>query len=123
MLQAIYKIWDNLPKLDSKQYQSAIYYTDDAQQKVAKEVTNKLKEIFKQKGKEVYTQILASTHFYDAEKYHQDYHHKNPKRYCYYRTGCGRDVTVNNVWKGVDWKYSSVVPFDVPSSYAACLTR
>ena len=106
-----------------KQYQSAIYYTDDAQQKTANEVTDKLKEEFKQKGKEVYTQILPSTHFYDAEKYHQKYHHKNPKRYCYYRTGCNRDVTINNVWKDVDWKYSSVVPFDIPSSYAACLSR
>jgi peptide-methionine (S)-S-oxide reductase len=106
-----------------KQYQSAIYYVDENQQKIAKEITNKLKKSFKQKGKIVYTQILPSTHFYDAEKYHQKYHHKNPKRYCYYRTGCNRDATVNKVWKDVKWKYSNIVPFDIPSSYAACLTR
>ena len=106
-----------------KQYQSAIYYMDDVQQKIAKEVTDNLKQVFKHKGKEVYTQILPSTHFYDAEKYHQKYHDKNPIRYCYYRTGCRRDVTVNNIWKGVNWRYGSVVPFDIPSSYIACLSR
>ena len=106
-----------------KQYQSAIYYADKQQKKIATKVTNKLKKIFKQEGKTVYTEISPSTHFYGAEKYHQKYHHKNPKRYCYYRTGCARDVTVNKVWKDIDWKYSNIVPFDIPSSYAACLTR
>ena len=51
------------------------------------------------------------------------YHYKNPKRYCYYRTGCGRDVTVNKVWQNIDLKYSNVVPFNIASSYAECLTR
>lgn len=106
-----------------KQYQSAIYYTNESQQKIAEEVTSKLKEVFKKVDKLVYTQILPSTKFYDAEKYHQNYHHKNPKRYCYYRTGCGRDVKINKVWQDIDWQYNKVVPFNIPSSYAACLSR
>ncbi|AIT09561.1 peptide methionine sulfoxide reductase [Candidatus Francisella endociliophora] len=106
-----------------KQYQSAIYYTNDKQKQVAEDVTKKLKEEFKNHNQQVYTQILPSTEFYKAEKYHQNYHHKNPKRYCYYRTGCGRDATVNKVWKDIDWKYSNVVPFDIPSSYIECLNR
>nr|AAV29802.1 NT02FT0253 [synthetic construct] len=106
-----------------KQYQSAIYYNNDKQKHVAEEVTKKLKEEFKKHNQSVYTQILPSTHFYKAESYHQDYHHKNPKRYCYYRTGCGRDLTINKVWQNIDWKYSNVVPFDIPSSYAECLIR
>ena len=32
-----------------KQYQSAIYYVDENQQKIVKEITNKLKKSFKQK--------------------------------------------------------------------------
>ena len=32
-------------------------------------------------------------------------------------------IYINKVWKDVDWKYSKAVPFDIPSSYAACLTR
>ncbi|ABI83614.1 peptide-methionine (S)-S-oxide reductase MsrA [Francisella tularensis] len=106
-----------------KQYQSAIYYNNDKQKQVAEEVTKKLKEEFKKHNQSVYTQILPSTHFYKAESYHQDYHHKNPKRYCYYRTGCGRDLTINKVWQNIDCKYSNVVPFDIPSSYAECLIR
>ena len=106
-----------------KQYQSAIYYMNQNQKDIAEKVTTNLKNTFKKHDKKVYTQILASTHFYNAEKYHQDYHHKNPKRYCYYRTGCARDETINKIWQGVDWKYSNVVPFDIPSSYAACLTK
>ena len=85
-------------------------------------IGKKLKKEFKKCNQPVYTQILPSTHFYKAESYHQDYHHKNPKRY-YYCTGCGRDVTVNKVWQNIDWKYSNVVPFDIPSSYAECLTK
>jgi peptide-methionine (S)-S-oxide reductase len=106
-----------------KQYQSAIYYINQYQKNIAEKVTTNLKNTFKKHNKNIYTQILPSTYFYDAEKYHQDYHHKNPKRYCYYRTGCGRDVTINNVWQGLDWKYSDIVPFNIPSSYAACLSR
>jgi len=33
-----------------------------------------------------------------AEGYHQDYYLKNPIRYKYYRTSCGRDARVNEVW-------------------------
>ena len=106
-----------------EQCQSAIYYTNDKQKQIVDDVTNKLKEEFKDHNQKVYTKILPSTEFYKAEKYHQKYHDKNPKRYCYYRTACSRDVTVNKVWKNIDWNYSNVVPFDIPSSYAACLTR
>ena len=106
-----------------EQYQSAIYYTSDSQKQIAENVTQDLSQVFSIHNEKVYTDITASTHFYPAEAYHQDYHHKNPKRYCYYRTGCGRDATINKVWDGVEWNYSNVVPFDVPGSYAACLNR
>ena len=105
------------------QYKSAIYYTTDEQKQIATNTIAKLKETFAEHNEKVYTSIIASTHFYPAESYHQNYHHKNPKRYCYYRTGCKRDNTINNVWNDVNWSYSNVVPFDVPSSYAACLNR
>ncbi|ASG68952.1 hypothetical protein CDV26_11690 [Francisella halioticida] len=106
-----------------KQYKSTIYYMNENQKTIADDVTKKLKKIFSKNNKKVYTQILSTTKFYEAEKYHQNYHYKNPKRYCYYRTGCGRDETINKVWKNIDWKYSNVVPFNIASSYAECLTR
>ncbi len=49
-------------------------------------------------GKNVVTPILDRTAFWKAEDYHQDYAKKNPIRYKYYRTSCGRDARVKKVW-------------------------
>lgn len=49
-------------------------------------------------GKKIATDIVPATKFWPAEDYHQDYHTKNPIRYTYYRTGCGRDRTVDKLW-------------------------
>jgi peptide-methionine (S)-S-oxide reductase len=38
--------------------------------------------------------------FYPAEDYHQDYYKKNPVRYQYYRSGCGRDARLKQLWGG-----------------------
>ncbi|MEE9273595.1 MAG: peptide-methionine (S)-S-oxide reductase MsrA [Robiginitomaculum sp.] len=47
---------------------------------------------------DVVTPILEAQPFYRAEKYHQDYYKKNPVRYKYYRTRCGRDKRVKKIW-------------------------
>ena len=40
----------------------------------------------------------AGRPFYVAEEYHQDYYTKNPIRYKVYRTGCGRDQRLEQLW-------------------------
>lgn len=49
-------------------------------------------------GQTIAVKVLAAKTFWDAEGYHQDYYIKNPIRYNYYRTGCGRDARLKAVW-------------------------
>ena len=51
-------------------------------------------------GQRIATPVLDRGAFWKAEDYHQDYAKKNPIRYKYYRTACGRDARVKKVWGG-----------------------
>ena len=46
----------------------------------------------------VETEIAPVGPFYVAEDYHQDYFRKNPIRYKFYRTSCGRDARLAQLW-------------------------
>ncbi len=46
----------------------------------------------------VVTEITQAGPFYAAEDYHQDYYKKNPVRYKYYRSGCGREERLKQLW-------------------------
>src|SRR5206468_759095 len=73
------------------QYRTAIFFQDDEQKRLAEASKAALAKNKPFKG-EIVTEIVAATKFYPAEDYHQDYYMKNPIRYKYYRTGCGRDA-------------------------------
>jgi peptide methionine sulfoxide reductase msrA/msrB len=77
------------------QYQSAIFYRDSVQQRLAAESKRHLGLRFQ---REIATQIRAAGVFYRAEEYHQHYAKKNPVRYGLYRTGCGRDRVLQQIW-------------------------
>jgi len=81
---------------NGSQYRSAIFYLDDAQRLAAE----KSKAALEKSGRlpRIYTEIAAAGPFYVAEEYHQDYYKKNKIRYNFYRTSCGRDARIKEVW-------------------------
>jgi len=79
------------------QYRSAIFYHDSGQRKQAEESKAALVSSGRF-SKLIVTEIRPATEFYQAEDYHQDYYIKNPIRYAYYRSSCGRDGRLEEVW-------------------------
>jgi len=62
------------------QYRSAIFYHDDAQKKTAEKVKARVQASGKWK-RDLTTEIVPATAFYDAEGYHQKYLKENPGGY------------------------------------------
>jgi peptide-methionine (S)-S-oxide reductase len=79
------------------QYRTAIFYHDDAQRRAA-EASKAAIEKSKPFKEPIVTQIQMAGTFYPAEDYHQDYYKKNPVRYQIYRSGCGRDARLKQLW-------------------------
>lgn len=99
--------WRNIDPMDATgqfcdhgdQYKSAIFYLDEMQKSVAETSKQKLESDKPFKGS-VVTDIKPAGTFYPAEEVHQDYSKKNPIRYRYYRSGCGRDRRLKELWGG-----------------------
>ncbi|HJT50675.1 MAG TPA: peptide-methionine (S)-S-oxide reductase MsrA [Nitrosospira sp.] len=79
------------------QYRSVIFYHNQEQKRQAEASRAKL-EASGRFAQPIVTEILPATEFYRAEEYHQDYYLKNPLRYSYYRSNCGRDARLAEVW-------------------------
>jgi peptide-methionine (S)-S-oxide reductase len=79
------------------QYRSAIFYHNETQRQLAMKSRNAL-EKNKPFREPVVTEITRATEFYPAEEYHQHYYKKNPIRYTYYRSRCGRDARLKELW-------------------------
>ena len=78
------------------QYRSAIFYHGDMQKLAAEASKTRLEK--SGRFPRIHTEVVPAGAFYPAEEYHQDYYRKNPIRYKYYRTGCGRDARVSEIW-------------------------
>lgn len=79
------------------QYRSAIHYHDEEQRRLAEASRDELQKSGRF-AQPITTQIVPATAFYAAEDYHQDYYRKNPIRYKFYRTNCGRDQRLEEIW-------------------------
>ena len=79
------------------QYRSAIFYHSPDQQTMALRSKAAL-EKNKPFAAPVVTEIVPAGEFFPAEEYHQHYYKKNPIRYTYYRSSCGRDRRLKELW-------------------------
>ena len=101
--QLLEVFWRNIDPLSAdgqfcdrgSQYRSAVYFHDAAQRAAAEASRAKVQQRFVEK---VVTEVTSASAFYPAEEYHQDYYKKNPVRYQTYRTGCGRDRRLRELW-------------------------
>ena len=79
------------------QYRTAIFVGSPEQRKAA-EASKAALEQSKPFKAAIVTPVVDAGEFWPAEDYHQDYYQKNPVRYSYYRTGCGRDARLKQLW-------------------------
>jgi peptide-methionine (S)-S-oxide reductase len=101
--QLLEVFWRNIDALTANaqfcdkgsQYRSGIFVHDETQRRLAEES----KAVVAQRlRKPIVTEIVTASTFWPAEDYHQDYYKKNPIRYKLYRTYCGRDKRLEEVW-------------------------
>jgi peptide-methionine (S)-S-oxide reductase len=78
-------------------YRTAIFVATPAQRKVAE--TEKA-QVARQLKLRIATAILPAGPFWPAEGYHQDYYKKHSWKYGFYRSRCGRDARLKQVWGG-----------------------
>ena len=79
------------------QYRTALFYGDEQE----KDIIGQSRSAVTEDGsldKPIVTDVLPKTAFYAAEEYHQNYYQKNSLRYRYYRTTCGRDGRLDDLW-------------------------
>ncbi len=78
-----------------EQYRTAIFVVNEEQRRLAEASRERIRE---ELGRPVVTEIVDAGPFWVAEDYHQDYYRTNPVRYRMYRTGCGRDARLRELW-------------------------
>lgn len=95
--------WHNVDPLDAggqfcdrgDQYRAAVFAHGAEQRRLAESTKAAFAGRF---DRPVVTEILPASAFTAAEDYHQDFWLKSPERYTQYRTGCGRDARLAELW-------------------------
>ena len=78
-------------------YRTVIFYYTDEQRRLAEASKAALAKTKPFKG-DIVTEVAKATAFYPADIKHQDFHLKNPTRYKFYKSGCGRDARLQQLW-------------------------
>ena len=79
-------------------YKPVIFTSSESQVKDARESQEEISLALNVPLDQLKVEILDSKTFWIAEKYHQDFAVKNPLKYKFYRSSCGRDNRLKKVW-------------------------
>jgi len=79
-----------------KSYRPVIFYQSENEKKIISKQLNKLEEKFKKK---IFVLQWKFEKFYKAEVHHQDYYEKNFINYLLYKSGCGRQERLREIWQ------------------------
>lgn len=79
------------------QYRPSVFYYGDEQKRLA-EASKARWDKDKPFKQTIVTPIVNATDFWPAEDYHQNYYLRNPLRYKYYVTSCGRYARLDELW-------------------------
>ncbi|MES3675667.1 peptide-methionine (S)-S-oxide reductase MsrA [Halomonas elongata] len=99
----LYVFWRNVdPFAENRQfcdegpsYRSALFPMDAEQRRLAEASREAVAERF---DRQVATEISDFEAFYPAETYHQNFYDKNPLRYRFYKSACGRSDRLEEIW-------------------------
>jgi peptide-methionine (S)-S-oxide reductase len=98
--------WRQIDPLDNEgqfcdkgpHYRSGIFVSNPEERVQAEQSKAELQKSARFSKQKIVTEVMDASVFYPAEEYHQKYYQKNPIRYKYYRTSCGRDKRLEQVW-------------------------
>ena len=79
-------------------YKPVIYTSNQEQKREVKESQENISLALHIPLDQLKVEVLDTKTFWIAEDYHQDYAIKNPLKYKFYRTSCGRDNRLTKVW-------------------------
>jgi peptide-methionine (S)-S-oxide reductase len=79
------------------QYRPEIFVHDEEQRRAATASRERIEKT-KPFDEPIVVDITDAPTFWPAEEYHQNYYEKNPLKYLYYRTACGRDRRLEHLW-------------------------
>mgnify|MGYP001249529634 CR=1 FL=1 len=79
-------------------YKPVIFTSNEEQKREVKDSQERISLALNIPLDQLKVDIIDSKTFWIAEKYHQDFAVKNPLKYNFYRTSCGRDNRLKKVW-------------------------
>ena len=98
--------WVNIDPFDNEgqfcdrgnSYKPVIFTSNQQQERDAKDIQESISADLNIPLNQLKVDIVDSKDFWLAEKYHQDFAVKNPLKYNFYRSSCGRDNRLKKVW-------------------------